>query len=101
MTRQMILAEQNAHGGGMWFVPDDATLVAELPAGEVVKPKRRRVRKKPVEKPLDPKVVAMARELRDRWHEQPERIALPQPKYDVRRIVDAQRPAELRALLAA
>ena len=55
MTRDMILKEQNAHTGSMWFVPPDATLVAELPAGEVVKPKRKRKNAKPVEKPIDPR----------------------------------------------
>ncbi len=85
MTREMILREQHASTGSMWFIPDDATMVDALPEPVVVKPKKQRKTARRVEKPIDPRLTAMARELRDRWHERPELAALPTPKHDVRR----------------
>jgi hypothetical protein len=93
MTRAMILNEQNAMPGGMWFIPEDATMVEALPEAKVVKPKRKT---KKVEQPIDPRLTAMARELRDRWHERPELVARPRAKHDVRRTALPEQSPTLR-----
>ena len=82
MTRAMILEEQGASEGMMWSMPPGATMVEELPT-----PKRRRRRRKarPAEAAINPRLTAMARELRDRWHERPELVARPRATHDVRR----------------
>ncbi|MEM7806675.1 MAG: GNAT family N-acetyltransferase [Planctomycetota bacterium] len=85
MTREMIQASQNVNAGGMWFIPRDVQLVEQLPEPEVIEPKRKKKKAKLKDQPVDPRLVAMARELRDRWHERPELAPLPSPKYDVRR----------------
>jgi len=84
MTREMILREQGAPPGGLWYIPGDAELVAELPTPTLVKAKAKKA--KPKEKAIDPRLVAMARELRDRWFERQETAALPMPRHDVRRL---------------
>ncbi len=102
MTREMILTEQHAQPGGMWFIPADATMVPALPVAKVVKPKRKRKKAKPVERPIDPRVEAMARELRDRWMEhEATQPMLPKPRHDVRRVALPEAAAAEPLKLAA
>ena len=100
MTRAMILEEQGASEGMMWSMPPGVTMVEELP---VPVPKRRRRRRKarPAEAAIDPRLTAMARELRDRWHERPDLVALPAARHDVRRAIGAGGAPAARPLLEA
>ena len=106
MTIAMIKAEQGVGDSGMWFLPADVEVVASLPEPTVVKAKRPRA-KKPrtakakVKRTVDPKVVELSRELRDRWLEEveydPSLVALPSAKHDVRRL-PKRRPTRPLAL---
>ena len=83
MTHEMILKEQNATPHSMWFIPDDAELVEEA---DLPRPRRAATKAdKPPAAKLDPRMAAMARELRDRWFERPDLVALPAARHDVRR----------------
>ena len=89
--------------GGLWFAPKPAPPPEPTPEPAKEKPKRPAVKN-------DPKLVAAARELRDRYLEQFNeqfnggRFAPPAGKYDVAPPVAAPvapHPAEARALPAA
>ena len=99
MTHAMIVEEQDTTPNGLWFIPDDAELVEEA---DLPRP-RRAVTKgnKPPAAKLDPRMAAMARELRDRWFERPDLVALPAARHDVRRAVEAGGTTAARPLLEA
>ncbi|MEM1011767.1 MAG: GNAT family N-acetyltransferase [Planctomycetota bacterium] len=101
-TVDMLVKEQGAGHSGHWVIPDDVQVVDELPVAKLVRGRvgrRKKAKRVKPKKVVDPKFVAMARELRDRFLEEVERdpalIALPAAKHDVTR----QARAETRAVL--
>ena len=94
MTVALVKRELGVGDSAMWFVPEGVELVREMPEPTVVKakPRRRRAAKaRPAaaRKTIDPKVVELSRELRDRWQEQIEQrpwlVAPARARHDVRR----------------
>ena len=78
----------------MWAAPDyddyqptDAEIDAEMASRVAATAKAKRSKKAPTatERKIDPRLLAMARELRDRWSEQADAIAALPGKHDVRR----------------
>ncbi|MGC4031702.1 MAG: GNAT family N-acetyltransferase [Tepidisphaeraceae bacterium] len=95
---------KHIHPGAMWAGPDwdayeptESEIDAEVKAQLAVKmPSRPRAETKaapPPEKKVDPRLVEMSRELRDRWSEQATAIAALPGKYDVRRAISGPTPA--------
>ena len=83
--------------GGLWFADDlieweeeyEEWVYLNKAGEEVAKPKK----PKDVAVPLDPRLTAMARDLRDRWADRPELILEAAAKYDLRRVAaDAEPP---------
>ena len=83
--------------GGLWFADDlieweeeyEEWVYLNKAGEEVAKPKK----PKDVAVPLDPRLTAMARDLRDRWADRPELILEAAAKHDVRRVAaDAEPP---------
>ncbi len=80
---------ERAHRGMMWFAPEPlpaAPVKPKLPAK--LKPKQKAI--------VDRRLVAMARELRDRWMERPDLVRPALPRHDVRRAIEAKEPPSLR-----
>ena len=82
--------------GGLWFKP--VAEVEEARPAEEIKPAKAKPAKK-----IDPRLTAMARELRDQWSEVSKQIVeAVEAKYDVKRIADRKPKAnDLTKLLAA
>ncbi len=97
-TVEMLVKEQGAGNSGMWRVPDDVQVVDEMPKPKLVRGKRKKTKAKKPKMTVDPKFVAMSRELRDRYLEEVERdpslIAQPAARHDVTRQLERkERPS--------
>ena len=106
VTKSRVVMKQRPHPpGGLWFegdlVPTEETYEEwawfDVTGAEVAAPKKI----KPTPAPLDPRLAAMARELRDRWGERPGAVAELPAKHDVRRAVADESAAPAMTFEAA